>query len=218
MVTKLDVYKQAELHIGKGTITTLSDDVEARYKFDQAWLGVVEEAFNEGDWNFAKQTASLTATADVPIDGWSYSFDYPSNYLRTLSVGPYARWTGPFYDYVDQAGNLYANTDGLVIQFIRKDLINTVEVWPTMFWRYVALKLAYETCEALTNGSTKQEDLEARMKKALAKAKSVDARNENNKRLPAGSWIRSRGGWGNLGNGGIATTLGGEIVPEEGDV
>lgn len=218
MVDKLAVYKQAELHIGKGTITTLSDDVEARYKFDQAWLGVVEEAFNEGDWNFAKKTASLIASADVPIEGWSYSFGYPDDYLRTLGVSPYARWSGAFYDYADQAGSLYANTDTLVINYIRKDLIDNVAVWPTMFWRYVALKLAYETCEALTNGSTKQQDLENRMKKALRQAKSVDARNENNKRLAPGSWMRSRDGWGGLGNGGIATTLGGEIVPEEGDV
>lgn len=218
MVDKLAVYKQAELHIGKGTITTLMDDVEARYKFDQAWLGVVEEAFNEGDWNFAKKTASLTASVNAPIEGWSHSFDYPADYLRTLAVAPYARWAGTFYDYADQAGSLYANTDSLVINYIRKDLIDNVAVWPTMFWRYVALKLAYETCEALTNGSTKQQDLEKRKEKALRQAKSVDARNENNKRLAPGSWIRSRGGWGGGCHGGIATTLGGETVPEEGDV
>lgn len=62
MVTKLDVYQQAELHIGKSTITALTNEVEARYKFDQAWTGVVEEAFMEGDWNFAKKTSSLSAS------------------------------------------------------------------------------------------------------------------------------------------------------------
>lgn len=218
MATKLDVYRQAELHIGKSTITVLTDDVEARYKFDQAWIGVVEEAFTEGDWNFAKKTSGLIATADVPIDGWSYSFDYPADYLRTISVSPYARWAGQFYDFADQAGGLYANTDTLTLLYIRSDLVGNVETWPTLFWRYVAMKLAYETCEALTNGATKQQDLENRLKKALRQAKNIDARNENNKRLAPGSWIRSRGGWGTGCNGGIATTIGGEIVPEEGDV
>lgn len=218
MATKLDVYKQAELHIGKSTITQITDDVEARYKFDQAWTGVVEEAFNEGDWNFAKKTSSLTATSDAPIEGWSYSFDYPPDYLRTVEVSPYSRWSGPFYDFVDQAGKLYANTDNLVLRYIRDDLVDEPTTWPTMFWRYVAMKLAYETCEALTNGSTKQKDLEQRLKKALRQARSVDARNENNKRLGPGSWIRSRQGWGSGGCGSVHIAAGGEIVPEEGDV
>lgn len=217
MATKLDVYKQAELHIGKSTITALTDDVEARYKFDQAWTGVVEEAFTEGDWNFAKKTSSLSATADPAIDGWEYSFNYPTDYLRTLRVSPYSRWSGQFYDFADQGGHLYANTDGLVLQYIRKDLVSDVEAWPTLFWRFVAMKLAYETCEALTNGSTKQEDLKDRLKKALRQARSVDARDENNKRIGAGSWIRSRGGWGSS-HGCIMTTGSAEIVPEEGDV
>lgn len=217
MATKLDVYKQAELHIGKSTITTITDDVEARYKFDQAWTGVVEEAFMEGDWNFAKKTASLIANADVPVDGWGYTFAYPDDYLRTISVGPYASWRGDFHDYGDQGGFLYANTDGLSLIYISNAKVDLVETWPVMFWRMVAMKLAYETCEALTNGATKQQDLENRLKAAVRKAKNVDARNENNKQIGPGSWIRSRGGWGS-GHGCVHTTGTAEIVPEEGDV
>lgn len=218
MATKLDVYKQAELHIGKSTITLLTSDVEARYKFDQAWAGVVEEAFNEGDWNFAKKTSSLTPSGNPAIEGWTYAFDYPDDYLRTLSVAPFALWSGEFYGFADRGGNLYANVDSLLLTYIGDHLVDTVETWPTMFWRYVSMKLAYETCEALTNGSTKQEDLEKRLKKALRQAKNVDARNEPNKRLGAGSWLRSRQGWGGASNGNVYAVGGGEIVPEEGDV
>lgn len=217
MATKLDVYKQAELHIGKSTITNLTSDVEARYKFDQAWTGVVEEAFLEGDWNFAKKTSSLTANADVPVDGWGYTFDYPADYLRTVSAGPYASWRGDFRDYADQGGFLYANTDSLSLIYISNAKVDLVETWPVMFWRMVAMKLAYETCEALTNGATKQQDLEGRLKIAVRKAKNIDARNENNNQIGPGSWLRARGGWGS-GHGCVQTTGTAEIVPEEGDV
>ncbi len=217
MATKLDVYKQAELHIGKSTITALTNDVEARYKFDQAWTGVVEEAFMEGDWNFAKKTSSLSASGDTPIAGWGYTFAFPDDYLRTVSVGPYAAWRGSYYDFVDQGGFIYANTDSLSLIYISNEKANQVETWPVMFWRMVAMKLAYETCEALTNGSTKQEDLEGRLKVAVRKAKNIDARNEGNQRIGPGSWLRSRGGWGS-GHGSVYVTGGAEIVPEEGDV
>lgn len=217
MATKLDVYKQAELHIGKSTITALTDDVEARYKFDQAWTGVVEEAFMEGDWNFAKKTSSLSASGSVPVEGWTYAFDLPDDYLRTVAVTPYALWRGGFYDYVDQGGLICANTDSLSLTYISDAKVELVDTWPTMFWRMVAMKLAYETCEALTNGATKQEDLDRRLKVAVRKAKNIDARNEGNQQLGPGSWLRARGGWG-TGHNSIHVTGGAEIVPEEGDV
>lgn len=217
MAIKLDVYKQAELHIGKSTITALNSDVEARYKFDQAWTGVVEEAFMEGDWNFAKKTSSLAANGDAPVDGWGYTFAYPDDYLRTVSVSPYASWRGEFYDYGDQGGFLYGNNETLSLIYISNAKVDLVETWPVMFWRMVAMKLAYETCEALTNGATKQQDLEGRLKIAVRKAKNIDARNENNKQIGPGSWIRARGGWGS--NRDCMHSVGNaEIVPEEGDV
>lgn len=123
----------------------------------------------------------------------------------------------PYYDFVDQGGFIYANTDSLSLIYISNEKANQVETWPTMFWRMVAMKLAYETCEALTNGSTKQQDLEGRLKTAVRKAKNVDARNEGNQRLGPGSWLRARGGWG-AGSDTIHVTGSAEIVPEEGDV
>ena len=57
------------------------------------------------------------------------------------------------------------------------------------------------------------------MEKALRQAKSVDARNENNKVIQPGSWLRARRGGGVGGScqsGG--TLVGGEITFGEGEV
>lgn len=222
MADKLAVWKQALLHIGKATISTLTDDVEAVNVFGNAWTGVVEEAFNSGDWNFAKASAQLSeSSTGTAAAGWAYVFDYPDDYLRTIAVSPYAGFASPFYDYVDEGGFLSANTPLIYLRYISdaKTADDKVGTWPTMFWRYVALLLAYEACEKLTNGATKQADLEKRLAKALTKAKSIDARNENNKTTGRGSWLRSRMGYGvggSLDRGG--TLVGGEITLGEGDV
>lgn len=219
MASKLDIYKQALVHIGKAGITALTDDVESRHVFDTAWTGVVEEAFNSGDWNFAKKSALLVWNEGAtPATGWSYAMDYPADYMRTLAVSPRPRFDEPFYDYADEGGLLSANTNVIYLRYISDDNTDDTTTWPTMFWRYVALFLAYETCEKLTNGSTKQEDLEKRLERALRKARSVDARNENNKLLPTGSWLRARrgGGVGRSDSGG--TLVGGQITLGEGDV
>ena len=222
MATKLAIWKQALVHLERETITTLTDDVEPRYVFDAAWPGVVEEAFSSGDWNFAKVSSVLAADgAGTPAIGWTYVFNYPADWLRSVSVSDRAAFTCPFIDYADEGGNLHANTPTLYLRYISSNKMADAEVtsWPTMFWRYVALKLAFDTCGKLTAGDTLERKIFDRMERALRQAKSVDARNENNKVIQPGTWLRARHGagvGGSCSNGG--TLVGGTIAFNEGDV
>lgn len=221
MATKLQIWKQALVHLEKATIATLTDDVEAVYVFGNAWEGAVEEAFNSGDWNFAKATAALSADGSLtPAVGWSYAFVYPDDWFRTVAISNNPTFP-PFHDYVDEGGHLHANTPTLYLRFVSdvNAADDKIPIWPTMFWRYVALKLAFDTCGRLTSGDTLEEKLRLRMEKALRQAKGVDARNENNKIIQPGSWLRARRGAGVGGsrdNGG--TLVGGQITFGEGDV
>lgn len=225
MVLKLAIYKQALVHLEKETITSLTQNAEARYQFDNAWDFVVSEAFSEGDWNAFKKTVALSENGSATKAlGYSYVFNYPADYERTIAVSNIPDFRQEFYEYVDQDGYLHANTTPVYLRYISNSKMTVVTPasdefqWPTMFSRYVAVKLAYETCGKLTGSATLKEALEKRKDKALRQAKSVDARNEPNKRVGPGSWLRARhGGYGRstgLGN----TIVGGEIVFEEGDV
>lgn len=220
MADRLALYNQSLIHLGSASITALTDDVPAVNVFGNAWGGVLMQAFNAGDWNAFKKSAQLsessTGTAAI---GWNTAYDYPTDYLRTVAVSPYAGFEQPFQDYVDEGGFLSSNTTPIYLRYISnaKMADGSVDTWPAMFWRYVAMLLAYETCDKLTNGATKQADLEKRLTKALRDAKSVDARNENRPMRP-GSWIRSRRGYGTGNGSSIGTTVGGEIQLGEGDV
>ena len=224
MANKLEVWNQALVHLEKEALASLTSQTEARYVFEKAWPGVVEEAFNEGDWNFAKVSAALVLNnVETAATGWTYVFDYPSDYLRTLTVSNVPDFQQAFVDYIDQGGFLHANQNVMYLRYISnaKMAAATADAdlaWPTLFWRYVALKLAYETCGKLTGGSTLRDSLERRKEKALRQAKSIDARNENNKIDRPGSWLRARRGFGGYGNRLGNTVIGGEIVPGEGEV
>lgn len=224
MADKLAVWKQALIHLEKETIVTLADNLPAVDTFTAAWPGVVEEAFNAGDWNFAKKTVALVLNGAVtPSVGWQNVFDYPDDWMRTVSVNGFPQFHSEFRDYVDEGGYLHSNTTTLYLRYISNARMEDDEIgtWPTMFWRYVALKLAYDTCGRLTSGDTLEQKIEARMERALRQAKNVDARNENNKVIAPGSWITARRGGGPFGshsNNHGGTLVGGEITPGEGDV
>src|SRR5690242_12765222 len=177
MADKLALWNQALIHLGKASITSLTDDVEAVYAFGNAWAGVLMEAFDAGDWNAFKKSVLLaqsgTGTAAI---GWTYVFDYPDDYLRSIAISNYPGFDQPFHDYVDEGGLLSANTTTVYLRYISNAAMADASVgtWPAMFWRYVAMLLAYETCEKLTGGVTTQQMLEKRLERALRDAKSVD--------------------------------------------
>src|SRR5690606_25832493 len=137
-------------------------------------------------------SANPALTAAV---GWSYAFAYPDDWLRTVTVSDNPNFT-TFHDYADEGGRLHSNRPVLYLRYVSSNNAadDKISLWPTMFWRYVALKLAFDTCGRLTSGDTLEEKIRLRMEKALRQAKSVDARNENNKVIQPGSWLRARRG------------------------
>lgn len=219
MADKLQVWNQALIHLGAAPISSLTDDAMSVNVFGNAWAGVVEEAMNEGDWNFAKATVEIAPGTGTPSVGFEYRYEYPSDYERTIEISSDPQFLTPFYDFRDEGGALHANVDPLYLRYIRRDISEDSEIdaWPTMFWRFVAVKLAYETVERITQSTTGMDKLERRLTKALRKAKSVDARNEPGKQLPTGSWNRARSGYGGR-QGGVAVRGSGEIILSEGDV
>lgn len=218
MADKLGVWNQALIHLGSSPIVTLTDDVKAVNVFNRAWSGVVEEAFNQGDWNFAKEVAELVQ-GGTPSDGYNYSYDYPADYERTIAINPDPEFEVPFVYFEELDGVINSNVAPLYIRYISTDKMADAEVgtWPTMFWRFVAVKLAYETCERITQSSSLEDRLERKEQKALFKARSVDARNEAGDVIKESSWLRSRRG--GAGRGNVTRVQGYFDIPlTEGDV
>lgn len=222
MPDKLALYQRAEKFLGNDTISALTDEVESRHVFDSFFDDVVETCFLEGDWNDFKSSVELVEnTSQTPALGNDYVYDYPSDYFRTIAVSSYAGFDEPFYDFLDEGGFLSSNTSPLYIRYISNSMVDSVDSWRREFWTFVAVSLALASCEKLTGSESKEQRLEKKRKELLTKARSVDARNENNKTTPAGNWLRARRGAypGRNGyNSHAGSGVDGEIVLGEGDV
>ncbi len=222
MADKLSIYNRAALHIGVDRLLTLTDDVETRRVFDGAWPELVEGSMLDGDWNFAKATVSLAKSTTAPTrPGFSQAYDYPQNYLRTIAVAVDPYFQSPFDAYVDEGGFLYSDFEPVYLRYIRNDLVGDTEIdkWPTKFAHYVGALLAFETVERITQGQTSKRDLFNLAVRALRDAKSVDARQEQGKRIATGAWLRARrGGMTGLQRQNNTFTLGGRIVTQPGTV
>lgn len=196
MATRLSIYNEALRAIGDLRLSSVTEDVEARYVLDDAWTDCVEFAFTEGLWNFATKTERITADpGGVPIPGFSFRFDKPAYWLRTITVSNNSLFTEEAV-FRDEGNKIYANFDELYIRYISSEYSadENVENWPPAFAKVISACLAKECAERLSGSSSKADALAAEYKAVLASAKNKDALDQSKIIFKPGSWVRSMRG------------------------
>lgn len=196
MPTRLGIYNEALRAIGDLRLSSITEDTEARYVLDDAWEDCVEIMFTEGLWNFATKTQLITADAgQPPIPGFSFTFDKPLNWVRTITISANSLFTEEAV-YRDEGNKIYSNWDELYIRFIssEKAVDDQIPNWPPTFAKTVAMCLAFECAERLSGSSSKAEALGAQYKDALANAKNKDALDQSKMIFRPGNWVRSMRG------------------------
>lgn len=196
MPTKLGIWNDALRFIGEHRLTSLTEDTEARYVLENAWDDAKMFVFTEGLWNFATMTAEITTDpGQTPIPGFSYVFDKPLNWLRTITVSQNALFDTEAF-YRDENNKIYANVDTLYIRFISSARADDTQVenWPPSFGKLMSAYLA-QVCASRISGSKNDADtMRAIYKEYLASAKNKDALDQSQVYLSPGNWIRAMRG------------------------
>jgi hypothetical protein len=198
---KLDIYNRALLILGSRRLSSLSENREPRHLLDQAWGAsdnVVARALEVADWNFATKAVEGTTSASVdPHFGYNYAFDKPTDLVRltNLSSSPTFSRALAHGEYVDEAKFWYTNHNPIYIRYVSNaaDYGFDSSKWTEAFKEYIAACLAEDVCEPITNSDAKMRRVIYIKNDAKKHAKSRDAMDEGVKRLPSGTWSRSRG-------------------------
>ena len=197
--SKLLLYRNSLMILKERAIgTALTDDEAVRHAFDVIYDETCAWSLEQGLWNFATRTLAIDSSTDVtPEFGFSYAFDKPSDYVRTVKVSADERFFFPLEDYHDEGAYILADCDPLYLRYVSNGVTYGLDLslWPQTFARAVAYELAFRVAPSLTGMSEGgMERLEMRKDKALRDARSKDAMNQANERPPPGRLSRARSG------------------------
>lgn len=198
MTSKLSLYNGALLHV-TARKTTLTEETEARFVLDDVWdSGAVRACLEGGLWNFAMRGAQIDADPGLePTDfGYQHGFEKPTDWVRTASVCSDGYFRQALLNYTDEGGIWWADIDPIFVRYV-SDLDNygnDLSLWPQSFARYVEAYLAHRIAMRLTDDDKIQQRCDALMQRLLSAARTTDAMNEPEQRLPAGSWSTARAG------------------------
>lgn len=156
------------------------------------WERVRQATLRDHPWNFAIARRWLNALNENVVE-FDYAFllpQGPNGILRLLEIlSP----TLDDRDWTMEGGKILANTLGpLAIRYVAD--VPDVSQWDALFCDAFAAKLAFQICDRITGDLSRQGAMEAVYRRALAKAKGVDAKENPPVPFEDSSWVTARYG------------------------
>jgi len=199
MASTVDICNAALTKLGESRITDLSDDVKGAREMNAVYDLRRKALLRAYLWSFSMERVSLTALADAPDWGYTVQYQLPADCLRVVQVSD--TWDVPgMADYMNGPDMELYRIEG---RTIRTDLsaplplryvknVTDPNQFDALFVEALSDDLALTTCEAITQSSTKKEDLRAAKKESILLAVRANAIELPPQIIPDSSWILSR--------------------------
>lgn len=198
MASQTAIANRALTKLGASRILSLTDDVEAARVINSMWDIVREAELRSKNWNFSITRTSLAALLSAPSWGYDHAYQLPSDCLKVIQVGEYFPGvsltdfrSSNEAEYQIEGQNILSNLDApLKIRYVA-DITDT-GLWDSLFVEAFASRLAYESCEAITQSNSKKQSAENDYTKAIREAVRADAIENPPEPLPDDTWMMSR--------------------------
>lgn len=185
--------------LGAPSIINLTDDTLSAREMNLAYASVRDAELNRRRWRFSIVRASLAALAAAPSgDDFERQFQLPGDFIRLIEGGDLSSVVD-LSDYRGRIGAQYSiegrrilsNLSApLAIRYISR--ITDTTLFTPSFDMALAAKLAFQTCEKITQSTTKQETCRATYKEAIRDAAIAQALELPSEAIGDDTWIMAR--------------------------
>jgi hypothetical protein len=177
MASSVDIANSALTKLGQSRIMTLEDNVKGAREINAIFELRRDKLLRTFNWSFAMKREQLNALADEPSWGYSLQYQFPSDCLRMVQVNDI--WVIPSStDFVGGPDSEPFSIEGrriltdwsapLKVRYIRR--VTNPGEFDASFVEAFAYDLAHETCESLTQSTTKKESMKDGRKTELMEA------------------------------------------------
>ncbi len=189
-VAALPVVNAALVKLGAARIDSLVQEHPNAYVAHDIYLDELDAELRAHVWNFAKTKRRLAQSGTAPVCGWDRSYPFPVDCLRVVAVhGDDDEAYAPPYEIVGRA----IQTDSIEcwLTYIRREC--DYEVADASFFEVMAYRLAIEMVGAVTGTVSDRDKVRKGYRRAVLRARSVDAIEDYPEQMPESPWVTERG-------------------------
>lgn len=185
MPSVIDICNSALDKLGQTSIMSLTDGNKAAKLCSRNWPLVRDKVLRDHPWNFAVKRVALAPTTMAPAWGFSQSFPLPADLLRVMEVVDHST-----DEYQIENGTILANAMVLRIRYVSR--VEDPNMYDALFRDSVALALAADMCEALTQSASKEQVLAEKYRDSIARAKNADGQENPPTTFEEDEWLAVR--------------------------
>lgn len=192
-LSQVQVVNLALTKLGQDRVTSIDDDIEAARVMRSLWDFTRDAVLASYPWKFAIVSAELPALADAPTaSDWSLQYELPETCLRLVQVGG----TSAFYTrsvevFALEGGKILTDEAApLRVRYVSR--VDAVGLWPVLFGRAVAMQLACDAAEKLTNSNAKFDSAMQAFMLAIREARRQNAIERPPQGVDDSDWLSAR--------------------------
>lgn len=199
MASRVDICNLALLKLGSGAkITSLTDNTVPARALNNGYDLIRQAELRANYWAFALTRASLPANATPPTWGFKAQYPLPADYLRIVQVNQFYL-VPSLLDYNTADASAFAIESGQIlcdysaplnIRYVRN--VTDEGTFDALFTVSFAARLAYETCEQITNSNTKKQSIRQDYLDTIKLAARTSAIEKPPALIGDDSWVMAR--------------------------
>jgi hypothetical protein len=187
MTSKVDIANGALQKLGAARIEALTQDDPNARSMNAAYAGVRDALLRAYPWSFAIARASIAADSDGPTWGDWNRYSLPSDFIALVRDDE----TGMVVDWkIEGQYILSADASPLEIRYVSR--VDNPNFYDALFAEAFSTKLALETCEEITQSTSKKSGLETDFARAIADARRLGAIEKPAQDFPEDEWLAAR--------------------------
>lgn len=199
MASRVDICNLALLKLGSGAkITALTDNSVAARALSNCYDLIRKAELRANYWAFSLTRTALPAAMTPPAWGFKAAYPLPSDFLRMVQVNQFYLIPA-LLDYNTADASAFAIESGQVlcdytaplkIRYVRD--VTDEGTFDALFNVSFAARLAYETCEQITNSNTKKQSIRQDYSDAIKIAARTSAIEKPPQLIGDDSWMMTR--------------------------
>jgi hypothetical protein len=189
MASTTGIINSAIRKLGASRITGRDDGSRNANIADDIYDDVLEKTLRSANWKFAKTLAKLARSSVDPAFGFDYTYEQPSDYVRTVAVYNNDAGVG-IARYKLHGDGFHSNDEEIYLEYIR--LETDPNKMTADFRECLAYDLAKEMSTPIKAGKAIRDRLTKDYEDIRAIAKSQDSIEDLPEQVSEGQWIEDR--------------------------
>lgn len=189
MASEVGIANRALQRLGANRITSLTESSRNARSVNAAYTELRDAELRRHTWHFSIKRAQLAASSTDPAFGPAKAYPLPSDFLRLLP--PDAQYHSNDLDWKIEGDAIVTGESApLNIRYVAR--IEDPNLMDALFREALALRIAKELCEELTQSNTKYQLVEQDYRAALREAMNTNAIEQPVQDPPEDTWITVR--------------------------